>query len=105
MRRTARREPYRYYDGPQDEGLLPRGLGRLLRSQCMLELSLASLERWSVELYAIREGWLLRAAGPPVSFEEICEEEAECDALHSRRRIALGGVRRALTARARPRGA
>jgi hypothetical protein len=84
----------------------------------MLKCSLRSLERWAVELnairevlqlYAIREGWMtgdtswLGGGGERFSHADICEEEAECDTIYAYRKTALSDVMRVLTVGARAR--
>ena len=98
---------YSYYDPPRNSGVLPSQLRQLLRSECLLVKSLRSFERWRVELYGIREHWIVRTDGLPrtITYEEICEEEAECDFVHAYRARSLERVRAALSSRARPRGA
>lgn len=104
----SRRARYDYYDPPRTPGVLPGQLRRHLQSVCLIGGSLRCLERWRVELYAIREGWtqpggVWDGLGERVSHAEFCEEEAECDSVHARRSEALARVGRALTIGARPR--
>jgi hypothetical protein len=93
------RAGYRYYDAPQHAGVLPRHLRQLLRSECLLTQSLQSFVRWRVELYGIREGWIVMWDGLPmsVSYEEVCLEERECDSMHLQRTRTLSRVSHALT--------
>ena len=103
------RTRYDYYAPPRHSGILPDQLRQLLVSQGMLRESLRSLERWSIELYAAREGWGL--SGPVwdegdrerFSWEEVRQEERECDELHARRSAVVRMVGHALTVAARPR--
>lgn len=95
----SRRFQYRYCDAAQHTGVPPRQLRQLLRSECELRQSLDSLARWRVDLYGIREGWVIQWDGAPrsITHEEIYEAEAECDALQITRVQALKSVLRALT--------
>ncbi len=103
----SRRARYDYYDPPQHHGVSPMHLRRLMQSECMLSLSLECEVRWRLNLYGLREGWAVFWDGPPfsVSYEEICVEEADCDAVYAKRSTALARVRRALTVGSRPRRA
>ena len=108
-----RRARYDYYDSPRHSGVRPGQLRQLVHSHCMLRCSLRSLERWYLELYVIREGWVpgdsygSDAYWTPLncnwSHEEMCEEMREVGEIHERRSAALASVGGALTVGVRPR--
>lgn len=100
------RSRYDFYASPQHSGVRPRELRQLLDSRCMLRSSLRSLERWCLELYDIREGWMPLGGyweGWNWSYEEIGEEMRECNEIYERRIEAFASVTHALTNGARPR--
>ena len=89
------------YEQPLHSGMLPLNLLHLVHSKCMLERSVKSSARWSLEL----QGIIFNPDNleAHLSPEEINQELADVTALNAQRSAVLTKVTYVLTAGALPR--